>query len=84
MLKRRREQKTSMARRSVRGVLVPMWYRRIILSPKRRNSSKNSNKSLPLLLRKRRTRKKKIVSLVASLGTMLESGRRLGGSQTRK
>jgi hypothetical protein len=42
-------------------------------------------KSLPLLLRRRkRTRKRKIISLVASLGTMLESAKRLSGSQTRK
>ena len=82
MLKRRREQRMSVARRSVRGVLVPMWCRKILPSPNRRNFRKNSNKSLPLLLRRRRTRE--IVSLVASLSTMLESARRLSGSQTRK
>jgi hypothetical protein len=60
-----------MARRSVRRVLVPIWCKRIIPSLKRRNSSKNSNKSIPLFLR--RTRKRAIVSLVARLGTMLES-----------
>jgi len=85
MLKRRQEQRTFVARKLVRGVLVPMWCRKILPSPNRRNFRKNSNKSLPLLLRRRRkTRKRKIVSLVASLGTMLESARRLSGSQTRK
>jgi hypothetical protein len=70
-------------RKLVRRVLVPMWYIKILPNPTRRNFSKNLNKNLPLLLR-RRTRKRKKISLVASLGTMLESVRRLSESQTRK
>jgi hypothetical protein len=59
MLKRRRAQKISTARRLLREVLAPIWCRNILKIPTRRNSSKNSNKRLLHLLRRRRTRKRK-------------------------
>jgi hypothetical protein len=80
MLKRRRELSMSMARKLLREVLVPMWCRKILKIPTRRNSSKNSNKR-PLHLLRRRTRKKKIASLVASPGIMLQIVRRASGSK---
>jgi len=85
MLKRRREKRTSVARKPLREVLVPMWCRKILNTPTRRNSSKNSNKRTLHLLRRRRrrTRKMGIVSLVASLGIMLRIVRMASGSPRR-
>jgi len=81
MLKRRREQRTFVARKLVRGVLVPMWCRKIFKIPTRKISSKSSNKGSLHLLRRRRTRKRKNASLVASPGIMLGTTRRASGSQ---
>jgi len=53
MLKRRREPKMSAARKLLRQILMPMWYRKVLKIPTR-NSSKSSNKRTPLLLRRRR------------------------------
>jgi hypothetical protein len=69
----------SATRKLLRGVIVPMWYRKI-LKNSIRNSSKWSNKRTPLLSR---IRKKIIVSLVESLGIILGSVRKLSRSQTR-
>jgi hypothetical protein len=75
MLKRRRELRTSAARKLLREVLVPMWCRKILT---RRNSSKNSNKRTLLLLR-RRTRRKAIATPAANLGIILRIARRADG-----
>jgi len=86
MLKRRREQKMFVARKLLREVLVPMWCRKILNTPTRRNSSKNSNKRTVYLLRRRRrrrTRKRGIVSLVASLGIILRIARMASESPRR-
>jgi len=80
MLKRRQEQRTFVARKLLREVLVPMWCRKILNTSTRRNSSKNSNKKTLHLLRRRRRKKTKIVSLVASLGIMLRIARMASGS----
>jgi hypothetical protein len=71
-------------KKTVEGSSSAHVVQKILPNLTRRNSSKNSNKSPPLLLRIRRTRKRKIVSLVVSLDTILESARRLSGSRTRK
>jgi hypothetical protein len=68
----------------LREVLVPMWCRKTLKIPTRRNSSKSSNKrQLHLLRRRRRIRKREIASLVASPGIMLGTARRASGSLKR-
>jgi hypothetical protein len=74
-----RAARTFVARKLLREVLVPMWCKKILKSPTRRNSSKNSNKRTLHLLR-RRTRKKEIALLVANLGIMLRIAWMLSGS----